>query len=418
MCLLAMIVLCGAFNVARRTSSLVRPIPASNGSDKVKKQSILSLRGNIIIYDSPMAPKRREKKNKYSNFSKIATKKALESVEEAMTMSNEREKEKETDKGLAVRGTTVPTLTASPKIKESAARFTNYRSIVPSDPFTFGYIEIGTVGPPHGIKGEIKIYMHNTDFALERLKKGSLLYIRKPSRRSPRPVRIVSARKQDKDMWLVHFESIISRISAAAFRNFKVYVRAEDRPEMAVDEYLVRDLVGLICLVKRGCRGDSTTRGHDERGALDIMRKAQQEQEQEQEQDLYERVAVVHGVVPPDALCDPGVRHLMHAMLELRLTEAGAVGVGGVVEEYDDDDDDDGAAALCLVPLVPSIVLSVDLVKGVIILDPPPGLLDFTYREKPRRVPIRGFLPAQAGVNDSHRSELSRGQRSTGGATA
>ncbi len=300
-------------------------------------------------------PQRRAKKNKYARFSKSTQTKALESVEEAMSRSNERNDAKSKDPGAAIRGTTVPTLAASPKITKTSAKFDNYRSIVPSDPFTFGYVEIGTIGPPHGIKGELKISMHNTDFALHRLKQDSLLYIKKPSRRSPRPIRISSARRQVNNAWLVRFENISNRASAMAFRNFKVFVRAEDRPHTASNEYLIRDLVGLECLVKG-------------------------------EEEQWVSVASVHGVVPPDELCDPGVRHLMHSQLELLLHKS---------------------QKLCLIPLVPSIVVNVDVQKGQVLLEPPPGLLDYTYEQKPRRVVVRGYLPLAASLTDAERRALS-----------
>ena len=323
----------------RRTRSILT-------KSKVKNEPTMSL----------LEPRRRKKVNKYASFSKAARKKTLESVEEAMSQSKERERQFSKDPGAAVRGTTVPTASASPKMKSTVAKFDSNRSIVPSDPFTFGYVEIGTVGPPHGIKGELKVSMHNTDFALNRLTEGSLLYIKKPSRRSPRPVRIISARRQVDNAWLVQFENILNRASAMAFRSYKVYVRAEDRPDMTSDEYLVRDLVGLNCLANN-------------------------------EEGEVVSVAVVNGVVPPDELCDPGVRHLMHAQLELLLHSS---------------------QKLCLVPLVPSIVLSVDLKQKQLVLEPPSGLLDYTYEEKPRRVVIRGFLPEEASLSAEERRGMGK----------
>ena len=298
--------------------------------------------------------RRRVKKNKYAQYSKSTRKKTLESIEEAMRKSKEREIEELEDPGAAVRGTTVPTLSASPKITKNRAKFDNYRTIVPSDPLPLDTLKL----EPSGFRTESRESLRYPCTILTSqhviLKKDELLYIKKPSRRSPRPIRIASARKRVKDEWLVRFEYISNRASAAAYRNFKVYVRAENRPKTAPDEYLVRDLVGLECLVKAD--------GED-----------------------WVSVAWVHGVVPPEELCDPAVRHLMHAQLELQLHTS---------------------KKLCLIPLVPAIVVGIDTHQGQVLLDPPPGLFDLTYDEKPRRVVVRGFLPLAASLSDENRRRL------------
>lgn len=331
--------------------------------------------------DEPL--RRRVKKNKYAKFSKSDEKKALETVEEAIVNVRKREAENKMDVSAAVRGTTVPTVKASPKINRKVAKFNNHRKIVPSDPYTFGYIEIGTVGPPHGIKGEVKIVMDNTDFAEDRLSVGSLIYIRKPSRRSPRPIRVTMARKQVGTTWLVSFENIFNRAGAMAFRNFKVYVRVEDRPVIREDEYLIRDLVGLQCLVKR----DEI--GYDNDDAKNIRDGVGADGEMNIESCPPNTtcVARVNGVISPDDLCDPGVRHLMHAMLEIQLHTS---------------------KMMCMIPLVPEIVVEVNTRAGFVMIEPPEGLLNYTYEEEEsKRVVIRGFLPDLApSVNAQLRKEL------------
>ena len=75
----------------------------------------------------------------------------------------------------------------------------------------------------------------------------------------------------------------------------------------------------------------------------------------------------------------------MHSMLEIRVS---------------------GSNDLCLIPFIPAIVLSVNMEKKSMILDPPAGLLDLTYQEI-KKVIIRGFLPAEAiGLTEEERREL------------
>lgn len=336
-------------------------------------------RCTISLSSTPTIPsggdgkERRAHKNKYSKF---ATKET-DPLEAAMRKSNEKQAD---DKLKAesynpVRGTTVPmsfkakafnqtrhklsensAASGNVTIPESAVNifFQNQSAIIPSDPFTFGYSQIGTIGSPHGIHGELKVNM-DTDFAADRLQQGLYLHVKRPNRLTPRPIRIESGRKQAGNTYLVKFECVNSRLGAAAFKSYGVFVRLDDRPTLQTDEYLVRDLVGMNCYREEL---ETVKAGKVIAPSVSVL------------------VGQVVGVVPPDELCDPAMAKLMHAMLEILL--AG------------------NEDKLCLIPLVPSIVTSVDIKTNRIIIDPPSGLLDFTYLQKKEKTVIRGFLPDKA----------------------
>ena len=316
---------------------------------------------------------RRSHKNKYSKF---ATKET-DPLEAAMKKSNDKLSEEKTkaESFSPVRGTTVPmrykgNITKQTIIDQTNSStigmenstmatnifFQNQSAIIPSDPFTFGYTQIGTIGSPHGVKGELKVQM-DTDFAADRLQQGLYLHVKRPNRLTPRPIKIESGRKQAGNCYLVKFDCVNSRLGAAAFKNYGVFVRLDNRPVLQTDEYLVRDLVDMNCYTS----------------VEDTTRKVRKDGEKVMMNVL---VGQVIGVVPPDELCDPAMAKLMHAMLEIRL--AG------------------GEDRLCLIPLVPSIVTSVDVKTMRMIIDPPTGLLDFTYLEKKKKIVIRGFLPEKA----------------------
>jgi RimM protein, required for 16S rRNA processing len=55
---------------------------------------------------------------------------------------------------------------------------------------------------------------------------------------------------------------------------------------------------------------------------------------------------------------------------------------------------------MVLIPLVPSIVPTIDIERGVIYIDPPGGLLDLTY-VKEGNVRIKGFLPAVSSFQEN-----------------
>jgi 16S rRNA processing protein RimM len=155
-------------------------------------------------------------------------------------------------------------------------------------------------------------------------------------------------------MFLISIQGIVNRLSAAVFKQYSVYIRADNRPKLNSNEYLIRDLVGLKCFV-----------------APSVL-----------------PFGIVVGVVTPDELCEGSAAALMHSMLEVKLQPSGA---------------------LCLIPLVPAIVLEVDLERGQLLVDPPTGLLELTYAPSEVNKALRGFLPGRAtGITEEERRYLVR----------
>lgn len=213
-----------------------------------------------------------------------------------------------------------------------------------------------------------------TDFADERLSPGSVLYIRRPNRLTPRPVSIESGRRQASNHYLVKIHGISTRLGAMVLKDYAVYARQEDRPALKGDEYLVRDLVGLSCYTLQA------TTASAEIAATTRKSKKKEVPKDSSVDNSSSSVCVgkVVGVVLPEDLCDsPSLAKLMHSMLEIQKI---------------------GSAELCLLPLVPQIVIHVDIAGGRILLNPPAGLLDMVYIEKPKPVALRGFLPEKSIV--------------------
>jgi ribosomal 30S subunit maturation factor RimM len=161
-----------------------------------------------------------------------------------------------------------------------------------------------------------------------------------------RPIKIASIRYTTDDVYLLGLDQIVDRDIAEKFKNYLVYIRNDKRPDLADDEFLIRDLVGLNCSYQ---------------GV---------------------NIAAVVGVVLPVDLCDSAsLASKMHSLLEIRIHSN---------------------KQLCLLPFVPSIVPRVDMKLKIVWIEPPDGLLDLTYEEKVRVV-IRGYLPAVATMSAESR---------------
>ena len=281
----------------------------------------------------------------------------------------EKEKENERKKNIDLsptRGTTVPTIAGRlNKSNSGAVIFDDVANIIPADPFTFGYVKIGVILGSHGVKGEVKIQLE-TDFGDYRIQPGNILFIKRPNRRSPRPITILSGRMTTNNIYLVSFHGIEDRIAANVLRNYNVYGRNDDIPRLMDDEYMIRDLVDLECYHHRDVNNSD---------ALPI--------------------GIVAGVVTPDELCDtPSISKLMHSMLEIRK-------IGDSASIGSDD--------FCLVPLVKEIVTNINLKSKRIYLDPPEGLLELGYKEV-KKYTLRGFLPACVKMDPLKRKLLEKTQ--------
>lgn len=325
-----------------------------------------------VVLDNGVNHQRRVKKNKYEQFSSQQVDPLLAAIEKAerdqlaLLLSHQSNN--------PVRGTTVPTIQASNNVTKSKDAsqlllFRNSSSVVPSDPLTFGYIEIGMILGPHGVKGELKIQLES-DFSELRASPGSILYVRKPNRRTPRAVQIISSRKQSDNTYLVFLNQINSRLAALAFKRYVVYVKEEDRPALQDDEYLIRDVVGMQCYLYSDFQRVAATPHSD----YDLS--------------TITPIGVVVGIIPPDELCDTTFARLMHAQLELELFVQ-----SNHHHHQQQATNNESKKLLCMVPFVPSIVPVVNVANQCLFIDPPLGLLEMTYNDKPKRVVIRGYLP-------------------------
>jgi hypothetical protein len=147
-------------------------------------------------------------------------------------------------------------------------------------------------------------------------------------------------------------------------------VKEEDRPALEDDEYLIRDVVGMQCYMYSDFKQVAAT-SHSDNDLSTIS-----------------PIGVVVGIIPPDELCDTTFARLMHAQLELELFVQ-----SNHQQQQQHATNNESNKLLCMVPFVPSIVPVVDVANQCLFIDPPLGLLEMTYNDKPKRVVIRGYLP-------------------------
>jgi 16S rRNA processing protein RimM len=273
------------------------------------------------------------------------------------------------------------------------------------DPTTFGFSEIGVVLGAHGTRGELKV-ASDSDFAQERLCMPGRTWLRRAKRRAPREAHIVRGRKgPGTDNFLVVLDGVESREEAAALRGATLFIRRELRPSLEGDEMMLWELEGLT--VALGVREGSSMIHHDSDNSDgdgtsggEAIRWA-----------VGETVGTVTGVVPREELT--GSRTLGNDLLE--------VTIGGEQAEEEEreresaergcsahaEGDDNAVMAsegaqgdTVLVPFVPQIVVDIRLGEapgnGIVLLDPPPGLLELVQPKRSERVVIRGLLTERA----------------------
>ena len=187
-------------------------------------------------------------------------------------------------------------------------------------------------------------------------------HLKPPNRRSPRQVSLLSGRifqtpssgSDANPIYLIQLQGVEGRDDASKLKGCVLYCLQEETVDdyLEKDEYIVSDLIGLNVY---------------------LSQDSEQAAGQSRFEDLF--IGYIDGVVLGSDMCTiPG---LGQDMLEIALPSIH----GG--QSTDDR---------VLVPFVPQIVVSVDLKGRMAVIDPPPGLLELSYRRE-HKVKIKGLLP-------------------------
>jgi 16S rRNA processing protein RimM len=110
---------------------------------------------------------------------------------------------------------------------------------------TTGFLSVGKLGRPHGVRGEIVMEIL-TDFP-ERIRSGVTLYVGA----AHHPLRVRSRRRADASL-LLAFDGYDTPETVGELRNQIVYVSIADRPPLPEGEYYHHQLIGKPVVAEDG----------------------------------------------------------------------------------------------------------------------------------------------------------------------
>lgn len=106
-----------------------------------------------------------------------------------------------------------------------------------------GYVAIGRIVGPHGIRGEVKVEPM-TDFP-ERFRKGAQVFLGQATDAEEVVRTEIAAARPHQGRWLVQFANVTDRNVAEALRGQYVLISEADLMPLGEHENYVHDLIGL-----------------------------------------------------------------------------------------------------------------------------------------------------------------------------
>ena len=110
-------------------------------------------------------------------------------------------------------------------------------------------VMIGEVVKPHGIKGEIKVYLFSEK--PQNFKHYKEIFLRGPSESSTESFKVVKSREQGK-LSILQLEKIETREAAEDLQGRNIWINKADLPALDSGEYYWQQLNGLIVVTDEG----------------------------------------------------------------------------------------------------------------------------------------------------------------------
>jgi 16S rRNA processing protein RimM len=126
-------------------------------------------------------------------------------------------------------------------------------------------VELGVVGRPHGVRGEVRVFLHNSDSDILREVEHVLLDC---ERGAPRTYAITSVRATGKHQ-LVGLEGVTSREAADRLKGARLLLPREQLPPLDEGELYVDDLIGLDVVCENRVLG--AVRASREQGGVEVL---------------------------------------------------------------------------------------------------------------------------------------------------
>jgi 16S rRNA processing protein RimM len=107
-----------------------------------------------------------------------------------------------------------------------------------------GWIEIGTIVAPQGIKGELRV-LSQSDFP-ERFEVPGERWLLAPKQTVPEPTQLLKGYGiPGKNLYVITLDQISDRDQAESLRGYTILVPETSRPKLQKGEYLARDLLNI-----------------------------------------------------------------------------------------------------------------------------------------------------------------------------
>ena len=108
---------------------------------------------------------------------------------------------------------------------------------------------IGEVVKPHGIRGEIKVYLYSEQ--PENFKQYKKIVLQEPTGSGTETYNVVKSREQGK-LAILRLEGVGTREAAEALQGSKIWLNKADFPTLDSDEYYWHQLNGLMVMTETG----------------------------------------------------------------------------------------------------------------------------------------------------------------------
>jgi 16S rRNA processing protein RimM len=108
---------------------------------------------------------------------------------------------------------------------------------------------IGEVVKPHGIRGEVKIYLYSEQ--PENFKQYKKIVLQEPTGSGTETYNVLKSREQGK-LAILQLEGIGTREAAEALQGSKIWTNKTDFPTLDSDEYYWHQLKGLVVMTETG----------------------------------------------------------------------------------------------------------------------------------------------------------------------
>jgi 16S rRNA processing protein RimM len=359
-------------------------------------------RKRLIIGDIEI-PIARKKKNKYEQFSKFKGERLTKLEEERIFEARQqlgKKKPQQPIRGVTTIPHTAKVLSLQHKITELTLQpprttmkhsptkllplIDDLKNIDPSDPFTFGFQPIGRIVSSHGVHGEVKMSLLDTTTTF-RLHPNQQIYIKSPHRKTPRPIRLLSHRKQKDSLYLLTLEDISNRNKADFLQKYTVYLLKSEMEQLKENEYYYQDLLNLNCFI---CDENSTLLSTKPFGQIHQVITPE---------DFFMEDSSSSSSDSNDNSARNMKRKLMQSFLEIELLPEKA----GDLKNYRSQP----FKELTLIPLVDAVVPKIDVANKMVFIKLTPEFLEYAYVEEKEKPVVKGLLPLQSQFEEKEGKE-------------